>query len=101
MAEHLPPQQHEEIFHLLDEQGIDGILIDSGATSAINIINMDPRSKGNGPEVEGQVRCIHASEQGCTSRLGVDLHHIWWRRVRPEDPWMGLAPMLYTISRHA
>jgi hypothetical protein len=48
MAEHLPPQQqrHEEIFHLLDEQGIDGILIDSGATSAINIINMDPRSKG-------------------------------------------------------
>jgi hypothetical protein len=48
MAEDLPPQQqrHEEIFHLLDEHWTDGILIDSGATSAINIINMDPRSKG-------------------------------------------------------
>jgi hypothetical protein len=30
----------------LDEHWTDGILIDSGATSAINIINMDPRSKG-------------------------------------------------------
>jgi hypothetical protein len=48
MAEELPSQQqrHEEIFHLLDEHWMDGILIDSGATSGINIINMDPRSKG-------------------------------------------------------
>jgi hypothetical protein len=48
MAEDPLPQQqrHEEIFHLFDEHWMDGILIDSGATSAINIINMDPRSKG-------------------------------------------------------
>ena len=48
IAEEICPaqQRHEEITHLLDESWLDGILIDSGATSAINIINMDPRSKG-------------------------------------------------------